>query len=116
MGDGTAVLTPKTEGAGVMYSLFVSRPTGAGFGNFWTEEIQQRVNIARQGKKYFDEEAAIVLGKSEKEPLLTDPANRKFNYGGSNGWWTGNHVVIQADDCLDVFFCYFSKLPPLFSL
>jgi hypothetical protein len=49
MGDGTACLIPKMEGAGVMYSLFVSRATGVGFGSFWTEEIRERVNRRRQG-------------------------------------------------------------------
>jgi hypothetical protein len=52
MGDGTACLIPKMEGAGVMYSLFVSRATGLGFGSFWTEEIRGRVNMRRQGQKY----------------------------------------------------------------
>jgi hypothetical protein len=115
MGDGTGCLIPKMEGAGIMYSLFVSRATGVGFGSFWTEEIQQIVNQNRQGKKYFDEEAAIeVLGKSEKDPLLSDPANRKFNYGGANGWWTGNHVIVQVEDCIDAFFTIFPSFHPVF--
>ncbi len=108
MGDGTAILTPKTEGAGVMYSLFVSRATGAGFGAFWNDKMK------RLGQHYFDREAAIAVhGKSLKDPLLTDPANRKFSYGGANGWWTGNHVIVQIEDFLDIFFEVFENERPL---
>ena len=114
MGDGTAILTPKTEGAGVMYSLLVSRATGAGFGAFWNDEIKQKTNLKRSGQHYFDREAAIAVhGKSLKDPLLTDPANRKFSYGGANGWWTGNHLLVQVEDFLDVFFEAFENITPL---
>jgi len=104
MGDGTAILTPKSEGARVMYSLLVSRATGVGFGAFWNDEIKEKTNLKRLGMHYFDREAAIAVhGKSLKDSLLTDPANRKFIYGGANGWWTGNDVIVQVEDFLDVF-------------
>jgi hypothetical protein len=86
MDDGTATLTSKTEGAGVMYSVMVSRASGAGFGAFWTDEIKDKLNQKCIGKHCFDKDAAIaVYGKSEKDPLITDPANHKFVYGGGGG-------------------------------
>ncbi len=96
-----------------MYSLFVSRVLGAGFGTFWDDEIWE--SQRRQGAKYLDEEAAIeVVGKIEKEPLLTDPANRKIFYGGESGYWNGNHVIVQTEDCFIVFFTIFPSYIPLF--
>mmetsp|Transcript_23768 Transcript_23768/g.34058 ORF Transcript_23768/g.34058 Transcript_23768/m.34058 type:complete len:229 (+) Transcript_23768:1484-2170(+) len=111
--DGQTALIPKHDGAGIMYSMFVSRVTGAGHGSILTAEILAQVNANRRGKKYLDEDAAIAVhGQVWKEPLLSDPAIHSFQFGGENGYWTGDHVMIQAEDCIDVFKVLFQNFTP----
>jgi len=113
--DGQAALVPKHDGAGIMYSLFVSRITGAGFGSFLTAEVLAQVNANRCGEKYLDEDAAIAVhGQVRKEPLLSDPAVRSFQFGGENGYWKSEHVIIQTEDCIDVCKVAFSDCKPHF--
>jgi len=111
--DGQTALIPKHDGAGIMYSMFVSRVTGAGHGSILTAEILAQVNANRRGKKYLDEDAAIAVHVQVwKEPLLSDPAIHSFQFGGENGYWTGDHVMIQAEDCIDVFKVLFPNFTP----
>jgi hypothetical protein len=63
------------------------------------------VNARRQNKKYGDEEAAIyLLGSSDKKDLVSSPFVRYLEYGkGKDGYWSYNHMVLQLEDCTDVF-------------
>ena len=61
-----------------------------------------RVNDRRKGKQYFDTEAAAdVLGSINKIELTSSPFICTFEFGGTNGYWTGNHTIIQIEDCTD---------------
>ena len=61
-----------------------------------------RINNRPRVKQYFDIEAATdVLGSSYKSELTTSPFVCTFEFGGTNGYWTGNHAIIQVEDCID---------------
>ena len=66
------------------------------------------MNEKRKGIEYFDKVAAKdVLNTTKKSPLTESPFVRLFEFGGSNGYWTGNHMLVQSIDCiycLDVVF------------
>ncbi len=54
------------------------------------------------GKMYFDKEAAkAVQDNVYKLHLLEDPLVRLFEFGGGNGYWSGNHFITQVEDVLD---------------
>ena len=65
----------------------------------------QTVNEFIIGKTYIDEEAAQELyGKREKHPLQCSPFICQFQYGSnSEGFWTYHHMVLQFEDCVNVF-------------
>ena len=55
-----------------------------------------------QGNTYFDTKAAAdVLGSINKIALMSSPFIRTFKLGGTNGYWKGNHAIIQVEDCID---------------
>ena len=61
-----------------------------------------RINKTRQGKEYFDTVAANeVNGTALKSALTTSPLICLFAFGGRNGYWTGNHMILQMEDCID---------------
>ena len=104
-------IVPKDDGMGFIVSLLLSRDFGIGFQKFWNEKIRNKVNEHRKGKKYHDEDAAITARKcSEKNDLLTDPFVRTFEHGygaTKEGYWTYDHILYQAEDCIDVLTCVF---------
>ena len=66
--------------------------------------IQELIEISKQqeGKHYFDMEAARdINGTPEKSPLTESPFVGTFEFGGTNGYWTGNHTILQTEDCID---------------
>jgi hypothetical protein len=103
--SGKFKLTPKDDGSGLMVSAFVSRPFGFGFPLF-DQELLEKVNKFREGKKYQDTLAALKVNKKEEKlPLATDPFIRLFEYGnaeGKEGYWSYDHMVLQQEDILDV--------------
>ena len=101
--DGGSTLRTKGLGIGIMVSAFVSREYG--FGMDISEAQLVDVNESRKNKAYTDAEAAICLfGASDKKALIESPFVRYLNYGsGKDGYWTYRHMVIQIEDCLDVF-------------
>ena len=98
---GERALLPKTSGHVIMVSAMESRETGWGIAI--TEDIMRKVNDMRKNEKYLDEVAAqAVHGTSDKKDLTDDPFVRLFEFGGANGYWTGNHVLVQIEDCVDL--------------
>ena len=48
---------------------------------------------------YYDETAATdVHGHARKQTLTTLPFVRTLEFGGSNGYWNGNHMTVQTED------------------
>jgi hypothetical protein len=86
--EGEKPITPKDEGAGVMISAMQSREFG--YGMELSAEQLSRVNQARPGQKYKDEQAAIrKRATANKQPLTVSPFVVEFEYGTSNdGYWT----------------------------
>ena len=83
-----------------MVSAFQSRETG--FGVQINKDELQKINDRRKDTEYFDKVAAKdVLNTTKKTPLTKSPFVQLFEFGGSNGYWTGNHMVVQTEDCID---------------
>jgi hypothetical protein len=98
--NGERPLLPKSSGMGKMISVFQSRVTG--WGVDLSEEDLQRINNRQMNQRYHDAEAAQVLyGSTLKGKLTATPFVRVFEFGGTNGYWTGNHTIIQVEDCKD---------------
>ena len=104
-------LVPKDDGMGYMVSLIVSRDFGIGFQKFWNDDLIKKVNKYGEGQHYHDKEAAIAaLKRTSKNNIVTDPFVRTFEYGHGatkEGYWTYDHMVCQAEDCIDVLTCVF---------
>jgi hypothetical protein len=69
-----------------------------------TEDQLKQVNAKRlKDKDYFDTIAAKdVFGTSMKKRLTESPFIRRMEYGANkDGYWTGNHMIVQFEDCLD---------------
>ena len=67
-----------------------------------TDEQLKAINEVRSGQDYFDKVAAMaVKGSIKKLPLNESPFVYQFEFGGSNGYWTGDHMIIQMEDCID---------------
>jgi len=99
--NGERAFLPKHNGMGLMISAFQSREFGFGFD--MTPDELARVNHKRKGKSYEDTVAAMdVRGSEKKEPLLESPFVVKLEYGANkDGYWTGNHMILQLEDCID---------------
>ena len=98
--SGKRSILPKNDGIGVMVSAFQSREFR--WGMDITVEQMVRINETRQGKEYFDTVAANkVNGTALKSALTTSPFICLFEFGGRNGYWTGNHMILQMEDCID---------------
>ena len=72
----------------------------------WGLEIDaeklKEINESRHGKDYFDKIAATeVNGNTKKTDLTESPFLITFEYGGDRGYWTGNHMILQVEDCID---------------
>ena len=67
--DGTAALSPKDEGQGLMLSCFVSRDFG--FGHQLSQEQLKLVNEYRNNQVYLDTEAAMTINQTILKPKLT---------------------------------------------
>ena len=104
-------LRTKTDGMGVMISLFVSREFGCGFGQGAFDKVKSSLNEKRKNKNYLSEHAAMEShGKLAKPPLETDPCYAEFLCGKNrSGYWDGNHVALQLEDVCDLFDDLFDK-------
>jgi len=97
---GERPLLPKNNGMGKMISAFQSRDTGWGIKISRQQLIE--INKQREGNHYFDRDAATdIHDTTEKRALTESPFVRTFEFGGSNGYWTGSHTIIQTEDCID---------------
>ena len=72
----------------------------------WGLEINdaqlEEINRSRHGRDYFDKAAATeVNSNTKKMPLTESPFVHKFEFGGGKGYWTGNHMILQVEDCID---------------
>jgi hypothetical protein len=84
-----------------MVSAMQSREFG--FGMALTKAQLDDVNSKRNGEDYFDKDAATdVHGTTKKKNLQESPFVRMFEYGANkDGYWTGNHMIVQLEDCID---------------
>jgi hypothetical protein len=114
--DGQQTLQTKLMGAGRMVSALCSREFG--FGLDLSAEQLGNVNEVRRSQKYGDEDAAIyLLGSADKKDLLSSPFVRYLEYGkGKDGYWSYNHMVLQLEDCTDVFKVLFPQFDVVFEL
>jgi hypothetical protein len=99
-----------------MVSALCSREFG--FGLDLTVEQLAKVNERRQNKKYGDEEAAIyLLGSAGKKDLISSPFVRYLEYGkGKDGYWRYNHMVLQLEDCTNVFKVLYQQFDIVYEL
>jgi hypothetical protein len=67
-----------------------------GWGMDITEEQIVSINEMRMGKEYFDTVAAKDVNGIEQKLLTTSPFICLFEFGGRNGYWTGNHMIFQT--------------------
>ena len=97
---GEVPLMTKSDGQGLMVSVFVCRELG--FGLELSSQLE-KVNNYRKYQKYCDEKAAIERkGKIEKDKLTTTPFKRFMQYGNmSDGYWLYEDMIIQVEDCVD---------------
>jgi hypothetical protein len=52
--------------------------------------------------EYFDKIAATeVNGNTKKPPSTESQFTIQFEFGGRNGYWTGNHMILQTEYCID---------------
>ena len=59
-------------------------------------------NRFRDGEDYFDKAASTEVNENTKKMTLTEsPFILKFEFGGTRGYWTGNHIILQVEDCVD---------------
>jgi hypothetical protein len=114
--DGQQTLRTKSMGVGRMVSALCSREFGFGL-DLSVEELD-RVNERRRNHKYGDEDAAIyLLGSSDKKDLEASPFVRYLEYGkGKDGYWSYNHMVLQLEDCTDVFKVLYPEFDIVFEL
>ena len=99
---GERAFLPKSESAGVMVSAM--QCSEFGFGMELTDEELTKTNSKRKSDgDYFDTIAAFdVLGITKKKDLTESPFVRLLEYGANKeGYWTGNHMIIQLEDCID---------------
>ncbi len=99
--SGKRPILPKSQGATLMVSAFVSREFG--FGKEISESDLLIINEARRGQKYKDGSAAIEILKSDIKPPLTESPFVQYLDVGENreGYWNYNHMIIQFEDCVD---------------
>ena len=69
-----------------------------------TEDQLKQINVKRaRDVGYCDEVASKdVMGTTKKADLTESPFIRKLEYGSNKeGYWTGNHMIVQFEDCID---------------
>jgi len=82
-----------------------------GFGMEISAEQLANINAERNGRLYYDEAAAKdVHGHARKQPLTESPFVRSLEFGGSNGYWNGNHMTVQTEDCIDCLHVLFPEM------
>ena len=99
---GEMAFIPKSNGAGVMISAFQGKEFG--FGMKVTKDQLIKINEKRRRDgEYFDKVADMdVLDTTKKNNFGESPFIRKLWYGSNNkGYWTGNHMIFQLEDCMD---------------
>ncbi len=72
-----------------------------GWGMDITEEQMVSINEMRMGKEYFDTVATKDVNGIEQKLLTTSLFICLFEFGGINGYWTGNHMIFQTEDYID---------------
>jgi hypothetical protein len=73
-----------------------------GWGMEISDDQLKAINAWRNGNDYFDVIAATgVNGTTKKPPLTVSPFVILFEFDGRNGYWTGNHMILQTEDCID---------------
>lgn len=98
--SGKRKLLPKSSGQAMMISAFTSREFG--WGMDLSDDELTKINEKRKGEDYFDKDAALEVHKTtKKKPLTSSPFVCKFEFGGSNGYWNGNHMTMQVEDIMD---------------
>jgi hypothetical protein len=98
-----------------MLPAFLSRETG------WGIELSNahfiNVHRLREGQHYLYQEAAKdVDGTTEKSLFTKLPLICIFKFGGTTGYWTGSHTIIQTEYCIDCLEVIFQEVFKLFFL
>ena len=75
-----------------------------------SDDKLKAINARRHGKEYFDKMAAKeVNGNTKKPPLTESPLINQFEFGVRNDYWTGNHMILQTEDCIDCLITIFGN-------
>ena len=65
-------------------------------------DVEKLKEINESRHDYFDTTAATAVnGNTKKNELTESPFLVTFEYGGDRGYWTGNHMILQVEDCID---------------
>ena len=98
--SGHRKILPKSGGQAMMISAFTSREYG--WGMDLSDNELKKINEKREGEDYFDKDAALEVHETtKKKPLTLSPFVRKFEFGGTNGYWNGSHTAMQVEDIMD---------------
>ena len=77
-----------------MILAVVSRELG--WGVEWSIALMEKVNAFRNGQKYVDKDAAVIVHVvAEKKDLTSSPFIIEFEHGAHNkGYWRYDHMVM----------------------
>jgi hypothetical protein len=80
--------------------------------------LQKRPLLNSGVQKHGDEDAAIcLLGSADKKDLDSSPFVRCLECGKwKDGCWSHNHMVLQLEDCADVFKVLYPQFDVVFEL
>jgi hypothetical protein len=104
--DGITPLRSKGgTGNGKMISGTKTRMQGFGGPKLSNDDFE-KVNEKRQGQCYSGyaaKAARNIQGLLRKKAFTESPFVRMIDYGAAkDGYWNANHMLVQAEDCMDV--------------
>jgi hypothetical protein len=93
----------------IVYRLIVALKFG--FGMEISANQLASINAEINGRLYYDEAAATdVHGHARKQPLTKSPFVHSLEFSWSNGYWKGNHMTVQTEDCIDCLHVLFPEM------
>jgi hypothetical protein len=109
-------LQTKLMGVGQMVSVLCLQEFGSGL-DLSVEQLA-KVNEMRRNQKHGDKEAAIYpLGSANKKDLVLLPCVCYLEYGkGKDACLSYNHMVLQLEDCTNVFKVLFPEIDIIYKL
>jgi hypothetical protein len=77
----------------------------------------KEIDESRHEKNYFDIAAGIDVNGNSKKIILTEPPFiHKFEFGGDQGCWTGIHISLQVELCINCLHVLFPDQYGVFSV